>query len=155
MSVQWIVVADASRARVLSASDGASALSLVHELDYPSARKRTRELVSDESGRIDKGGRGVLSAMDPPTDPHERQARQFAQVLADLLDTAADRHVYTRLTGVAPAHFLGLLKRSISVQTGRKVVAWFSKDLTRLKWPDLFRHVWELIHPALGVSAAS
>lgn len=140
MNTHWIVVADASRARVLSADDAGS-LELIHALSFPLARKRSQELVSDEAGRIDKGGRGILSAMDPRTDPHAHQAELFARELSELLDKAAGRNAYGRLTIVAPAHFLGLLRESISSQTRRKLVGDLARDLTPLELPQLAEHL--------------
>lgn len=112
MKTQWIVLADASRARVISTGDRARHLRVECELVHPESRLRTQELVTDESGRLDKGGRGILSAMDPPTDPHEEQARRFAGQLAEVLNEALARNTFQSLTLVAPAHFLGFSPES-------------------------------------------
>ena len=145
MNDHWILVADAGRARVFSTHDAGATLALIRELDHPAGRKRSQELVSDEAGRIDKGGRGILSAMDPPTDPHEHQARQFAETLTDLLDES--HPFYARLTLVAPPHFLGLLMASLSKKTVNALAGSFPLDLTRLTPAEVSAHLrraWRL-----------
>src|SRR5690349_19165364 len=100
MSRHWIMVADASRARVLEVRG--SELAVVREVDNPAARARNQDLVSDESGRTNKSGRRIRSAVDPATSPHERQVSLFANRLAKLLDSAASAGDCDRLTLVAP-----------------------------------------------------
>jgi protein required for attachment to host cells len=141
MNTQWIVVADASRARVLSAGDDAARLLLVHTLEHPASRSRSQELVSDQAGRLEKGGHNRLSAMDPRTDPHEHEAALFAGSLAGLLDDAAARRDYARLTLIAPPHFLGLLRSSISGEVLKRLSATVSKDLTHLDGEALLQHL--------------
>lgn len=133
MKKHWIIVADASQARVLE-SMGAE-LSVVRELENAAGRARSQDLVSDEPGRIDKGGRGILSAMDPATSPHDQQAILFANRLAKMLDSAAAAGDYDRLTLVAPPHLLGLLRKAISPVVRRRVSAEIGKDLVHA---DLF-----------------
>ena len=132
MKARWIVVADASRARVYATSDRARNLSLVQELDHPEGRLRDQELVSDGPGRLEKHGRGILSTMDPPTDPHEEAARHFAEQLALALDKGRLGEAFESCMLVAPAHFLGLLKASLSAQTAKRLDGAVARDLTRL-----------------------
>lgn len=139
MKCSWIVVADAGRARIFEASDAQTSWSVVHSVCNPDGRRLSQQLVSDESGRIDKSGRGVLSAMDPRTDPHEVAAFRFAHDLANILDCGAKRHAYSRLTLIAPPHFLGLMKSALTSEVEKRLVAACPKDLTRLDASALSR----------------
>jgi len=132
MKTRWIVVADASRARVISMVDRAMNLTVEHEVNHPESRLRTQELVTTESGRLDKGGRGILSAMDPHTDPHEEEAKRFAAKVAELLNGGVAHDAFQSLTLIAPAHFLGLLKVALSAQANKRLDACIAKDHTRL-----------------------
>jgi protein required for attachment to host cells len=142
MKRHWVLVADASQARVLE-SVGAE-LSVVRELDNAAGRARSQDLVSDEPGRIDKGGRGILSAMDPRTSPHEQQTILFANRLAKLLESAAAAGDYERLTLVAPPHLLGLLRKAISPVVRRRISAEIGKDLVHADLSALKKLVADL-----------
>ena len=144
MNSHWIVIADASRARILAKANGDADFAVVSEIDFPAARLRNQELVTDEAGRIAKGRSGVISAADPRSDPHEQQARLFSVKLGRLLDQAAEQHAYSRLTLVAPAHFLGLLKGRLSTVAYDKVAVWLPKDLTHVPLTNLAEHLEEL-----------
>lgn len=143
MKSHWIVIADASRARILSQVNGDGTYAVVSEIDFPAGRLRNQELVTDEAGRVTKGASGVLSAAEPRTDPHEQQARRFAARLGRLLDQAAVQRAYDRLTLVAPPHFLGLLKGRLSSAASDKVAVWLPRDLTHVALTDLPKHLEE------------
>ena len=142
MKRHWILVADASQARVLE--NVGSGLSVVRELDNAAGRARSQDLMSDEPGRIDKGGRGILSAMDPPTSPHEQQAILFAIRLAKMLDSTAAAGDYDALTLVAPPHMLGLLRKAISPGVRRRISAEVGKDLVHVDLSALKKLVADL-----------
>jgi protein required for attachment to host cells len=145
MKTHWIVVADASRARVISTVDRAINLSVEQELDHPEGRLRTQEPVSDESGRLEKSGRGILSAMDPKTDPHEEVAKHFAGKVAKLLEDGLAHNAFQSLTLVAPAHFLALLKAALTPEVAKRLDAGIAKDLTRLPSPQLREHLQKVL----------
>src|SRR5258708_2688932 len=82
----WIVVADASGARVFSIAGRNKPLELVREFYNPDGRLRTQDLVSDESGRYSKNGApGTRSAMQPRTSAHDDAADVFVRELANYL----------------------------------------------------------------------
>jgi protein required for attachment to host cells len=145
MKPAWIVVADASRARIISTSDRGKTLKIEKDLQHPEGRMRDQELVSDQSGRIEKSGRGVLSTMDPPTDPHDQQAIRFAATLATLIDKGAGENAFQSFTLVAPARFLGQLRSALSVSTSKKQHAGVPKDLTKLHMKELQEHLKVII----------
>jgi protein required for attachment to host cells len=79
--------------------------------------------------------------MDPHSDPHDDQAVRFARRLANLLEVAMKQQQYSQLTLVAPPHFLGLLRSSISTDVRKRLAASSRKDLTRLGDHALLRHL--------------
>jgi protein required for attachment to host cells len=145
MRTIWIVVADAARAQILSKVEGTDGLSAVQQLDNPLGRAHTVEIVTDHPGRFEKHGSNIRSAADPPTDPHEQKAREFAHQLNDLLNAAAVRGTYDMLALVAPAHFLGLLRSGMKPATRRRLVLHQANDLTRLSLAELQCHLGELL----------
>jgi protein required for attachment to host cells len=142
----WIVIADAASARIIETAGLNKPLRLVQEISHPASRAKTSELVSDGRGRIDKGlGRGVHSAMEARTPPHEVEAATFAREIAQVLADGSARHAFQTIALVAPAHFLGLLRESIDPQIIRWVVTTLEKDFVHLDLRDLHERLQEVI----------
>ena len=58
--------------RLLSATAENDKLELVRVLHNPRGTEHVSQMVSDRPGRVEKRCGSVMSAMDTPTDPHER-----------------------------------------------------------------------------------
>jgi protein required for attachment to host cells len=132
MKERWIVIADAGRARILSAAAGTVALDLVQILQNPAGRQRASELVSDRPGRVEKSCGNVQSSASPRTTPHDHVADEFARAIADLLDEKAAGENFDELVLVAPPQFLGQLRAHLGAQAAGRVICEVPKDLTRL-----------------------
>lgn len=152
MTTFWIVVADAGRAILLSRQGLHGKLIFEHELDNPSGRLHSSELVSDGRGRLNKSAGGVQSAMDSHTDPHEQQAVRFAQDVCRLIDSAANCHAFDSLIMIAPAHFLGLLQARLGKNARKRIASVHSKDLVHVSLDELGAHLNEMISPVLAAS---
>ena len=94
---------------------------------------------------IEKHAAGTLSTMDPPTDPHEQEVKNFAHRLNQRLESAEAQKVYDMLVLVAPPHFLGLLKSGLGKGPQRRLVAGIPKDLTRLSNSELQVHLADVL----------
>jgi protein required for attachment to host cells len=136
MATTWILVGDASRARVYALEKENGPWSLVEELDNPAGRARTSELVSDRAGRQRQSG-----ARTPPLESHmdaaEQESLRFAERLGHVLQKGYDGHRYGRLVLVAPPRFLGYLRSVLREPVARHVVASFDKDYTHHEERDL------------------
>lgn len=147
----WILVCDASRARLLRAEQGKrGAMSLVQleAFEHAESRARARDLMADAAGRKPVGpvpagpgtGQGAAHGRpgaEPDTDPKEVEAQKFARELAAALDRGMNERAYERLFLIAPPHFLGLLRSSVSTQVERAVTLTLDKDLTNEDLRDL------------------
>jgi len=141
----WILVADASRARIFDLQDG-QRLKLVREISNPRGRARAQDLVSDEPGRLAKGkGRQVLSAMDPRTSPHEVEAKHFAAELGHALHDGQMHQRYGSLALVAPPHFLGLLRKELHPEVDKLVVSAAHSDYTHVAEHELTHHLGDTL----------
>jgi len=145
MRTIWILVADAGRAQILSKMEGTDGLVSVQHLENATGRAQDVDLVSDHPGRIEKHGSGTRSTMDPPTDPHEQEAINFARRLNQRLEAAESQGDYDILVLVAPPHFLGLLKSGLGQGPQRRLVSTIPKDLTRLSNPELQVHLADVL----------
>jgi dienelactone hydrolase/protein required for attachment to host cells len=141
----WIVVADASRAFVLTPRDRQH-LDLVQELSYPAGRAHAREFTPDRPGRIGTStSHSAVSAMDRHTPPKQVEAETFARRLAHALDQARNAHAFDALALVAPPRFLGLLRKSLSPAVRRVVIASAHKELTWMQPHELDEPLKDLI----------
>lgn len=134
----WILVADASRARLFSTAGKIAAWSLRREFSHPESSAKGREIMSDKAGRVQQRvADGNRSAAGPPTSPKETEARHFAHELAATLEKEFGRNAYSRLVLVAPPHFLGILRGCLTSPVAKSVVTTVDKDLTHLNDRDL------------------
>lgn len=125
----WILVCDASRARLLAEPAGARHLTEIEAFEHAESRARVRDLMADANGRKPGGGWGHRPGVEPDTDPKEVEAQKFARRLADVLQKGLDDHAYEALILVAPPHFLGLMRECVSAQVAKRVGHSIGKDV--------------------------
>lgn len=146
--LHWILIADASGARIFSIAGLNQPLKLVQQFSNADGRKLTQDLVSDEPGRMSKGGTpGMKSAMDPRTTAHEAAAESFARQLGAFLKHHSSNSEFASLSLVAPAHFLGLLRSSLSKESDRLVRSSLVKDLVHVPADQLLGHIESVFVP--------
>jgi hypothetical protein len=134
----WIILADASRARVFTAGFGGADPVELDGLVHERSRAKGVEILTGPPGRVRTwiSGRNV-TAMPPHTDPKEVEAKRFASQLAEHLRHARERGRFQFLAVAAPPHFLGLLRAKLDRHTGEQLVACVDKDFTRADVRDL------------------
>ena len=118
----WILVTDASRARLFEAGLREVGWSLLEEFAHPEGRELSREIrPSSPPGRMqqNKSPGGRRTSVEPRTTPKEAETERFAQHLADRLDEATREHKLDNLVLVASPHFLGILKGKLDRQTAK------------------------------------
>lgn len=124
----WVVIANASTARIFAKKKGNHKLNLIKELEHPESRKKVRELISDGAGRYNSRGEMVHGAYSRRTNPKEVEADHFANELAKFLDHARSTNDFTKVLLVMPAPFQGMVKHHISSQLLSKISGTISKD---------------------------
>jgi protein required for attachment to host cells len=75
--------------------------------------------------------------MAPTTPPHEVEAEKFAHSIAKLLEQGCGAKAYDRLLLVAPPHFLGLLRSTLTPKVAKHVELSLDKDYTDLDAHEL------------------
>ena len=124
----WILVANASQAKLYSRTNIKNGLSLVKTLTHPESRMKNAELVSDGSGAMQSaGGHG---ARQPQTEPKQNEAIHFAQQLALELNQGRNEQQFRQLVVMAPPAFLGLINDKLDDQTAKLVTSRLDKDYT-------------------------
>jgi protein required for attachment to host cells len=135
----WLVVANAARARVLEESglQGAKARQqpYVHVADlvHPQSRQKGSDLGGDRAGHALGGHASPAgAAYTPRTDPREREHDRFAREIAQMLDEGIAAQRCAGLVLVASSPFLGHLKARLGKHAGKAVVRTLDADFTAL-----------------------
>ncbi len=157
----WILICDASRARLFREEPKGLGYTLLDEFSHVESRAHVRDLMADAQGRKPNGypggvGQGSFPGgttggnylgrpgAAPDTDPKEVEAQKFARELADRLEKSLNEHEFDALVLIAPPHFLGLVKSTVSGQVGKRIVGTVDKDYTWLEPRDLEARLREL-----------
>lgn len=153
----WILVCDASRARLFQENPGRKGLAQVEELEHTESRARVRDRVTDAQGRKPvgpppasmvqgQGGAHGRPGAQPETDPKEVEAQKFARQLAGVLAKGLNDHAYERLVVVAPPHFLGMIRSMVSPQVKKHIEVTIDKDFTTLDLKELTKRLEISLH---------
>jgi protein required for attachment to host cells len=144
----WFVVADGSRARIVTRPAEATGYEIVAEYEAPQVRRPSRDIVSDRPGRAQESASPARHAVEPRQDPHRAAKESFLCKLADELDRANERGAFDQLVLYADPHSLAVLRQKLNETTRAKVAAEFPKDLTKVPLPELDRHLESTPRPA-------
>ena len=140
MSSTWIIVADASRARIFEKASSKE----LHEretLTHPESRMHEQDITSDLPGRaFDSSGEG-RHAMGSKHEPKQHEKQEFAKQVADHLDKARTENRLANLVVIAAPGMLGLLRDALSAETSKLVSAEVDKDLTQHSVHDIQQHL--------------
>ncbi|MHB9119754.1 MAG: host attachment protein [Burkholderiales bacterium] len=145
MSTTWILIANASQARLFINEGPNKGLKLLKELFHPESREKASDLVSDRPGHYKSGGNGN-GAYVPPTDPKEHEAETFALELAKELEHGRTGNRFQRLIVAATPAFLGKINNSLSHHVSGLVSNTLQKDYTKANEKELAAHLEKLIY---------
>ncbi len=139
----WVVVANASKARVLEESGKDGVYVHVADLVHPQSRQKGSELADDSPGHVpgpSAHGTGS-SAYDPRSNPREREHEQFAREVAATLNGGVADGRCAGLVLVASNPFLGHLKRHLSERATQAVLRSVAADFTSFDERELARRL--------------
>ena len=143
MSITWIMVANASQAKLFANHGPKKGLQFIKELVHPESREKTSNLVSDRSGSHTGTGHG---AFVQATDPKHHEAERFAQEVTRELDEGRINKAYDRLILVASAPFVGLVNSRLPELVRSKLSEIIDKDYTRLPIKELAGHLESYVY---------
>jgi protein required for attachment to host cells len=135
----WILVADASSARIFHRTSLHTDPSLVVELSHPEARAKTSDLVSDGPGSKSVGSDTRRAGVPQHSEAHDNERERFARAIADHLSDEHDR--FARLHLVVAPKLLGELRPLLKGTVADKLGEQISKDLVHLPVPELARRL--------------
>ena len=150
----WVLVADATRARLFQVEQPQQTLTPTLGQELIGSNLPSREIASDRPGRtFDRGGQG-RHAMEPSTDPARHAQEEFARDIVRLLDEKRESRSFERLVVVAPPQFLGDLRSLMSQQLQAAISAEIAKDLSKLPPHELQDHLREVLEAQRSVGRA-
>ena len=130
----FVLVANASRARLFQREEGTGVLTLIEEREHPESRAKNIDLVTDKPGRSFPSDPHTFHAgMEEPTIPKRHEAEVFARELADDLSRRHNEHTFDELVITAPPGFLGMLRGALATHHNHvsdRVFLWVDKDYT-------------------------
>ena len=126
----WILVADASRARIFGSDLLLEEFEELGAYVHAASRLHGQNLVTDRPGRSRSHGHEIL---DDHTNRKVHESDVFARELAVELATGERERRFERLVVVAPPKLLGQLRSHLSRAVEQRIVASIHKDLTRVK----------------------
>lgn len=144
MKTQWIVVANASLARLFKRESPAGPLLPVSTMEHPESRAKGSELAGDRPGHEASDFSAGGNRFEPRTDPRRKEHRRFAHEIAERLDQAVARNELGSLALFASDPFLGELKGALSEPVRHRLQAAHDRDLTSLDAGALEQRVREL-----------
>lgn len=139
----WFVLADGSRARVLTPHEEESGYRLVAEYEAAEARIPSRDIMSDRPGRAQESAYTGRHAIEPRQDAHRARKDAFAGEVAAELNQANAKGAFSALVLYAAPQTLAALRAALDEATRAKVKAEFPKDLTKVPLSELPRHLAE------------
>lgn len=145
MTTSWILVANASTARIYSNNGPKKGLTLVKELNHPESRQKSADLVTDRPGHMQGFGNGHGSRQ-PATTPKEYEIEKFAHEIAKELDHGRSANDFNRLIVVASSPFIGTLNSRFSEHVRGMVSDSVEKDYTRASDKELAGHLEHCIY---------
>ena len=138
----WVVVANAARARVLEVTGEAGVYTHRADLVHPESRQKGMALGTDRPGHVVSLGHNTgSSAYQPRTDPREREHDQFARELAATLNEGVAAGDCAGLVLVASNPFLGHLKSHLREQANKRLLRTVASDYTTLQDDELARRL--------------
>jgi len=136
MAITWILVANASLAKLYANLGPNKGLTLVKELIHPESRQKNSELVTDRAGSMASAGNGSGSKQ-PQTVPKVHEAKVFAQEIAQELYHGRATNAFGRAIVFAPPAFMGMLNSVLDNPTAQLITDRFEKDYTKEPEPVL------------------
>ncbi len=136
----WVLLADATLAKVYERKAHSKTFKLHHELEHPEGRSKVHDLVTDHSGKYGAGSATGMFVQDH--NPKDNENTQFVLQIVQALEHARATNQFDQLIIIALPHFYGLLEQHLSEQLHKKVVRHITKDYLHLPEKELLEKVF-------------
>lgn len=149
MDANWIVAANAGRARFFALPKLNEPMQEVFDMVNTSARQRDNEIDTDSLGQhaasASRHGAGIAGTTSSDYQPHQtpkqHEAERFARDVAGYLLKASNEGRFRKLSLVASPEFLGVLRRLLDPQVASKIDTEINRDYTQSNGEELREHI--------------
>jgi protein required for attachment to host cells len=149
MDANWIVAANAGRARFFALPKPGEPMQEVFDMVNTNARQRELDIESDSLGRHaaagSRHGTGMAGTTSNDYQPHrtpkQHEAELFARDVAGYLLKACHEGRFRKLSLVASPEFLGVLRKQLDPQVASKIETEINRDYTQSNGEELREHI--------------
>lgn len=142
MKPDWILIANATHARLLQRQQG-QPLVVLKSFAHPAGRSKISDLADDRAGqeRSDRSFGGA--AYQPRVDAKRKEHLHFARELAEHLEHEAQQNRFHSLELFASSPFLGEIRAELGNATIRLLSGTHDVDLTSVGLTEMKRRIDE------------
>ncbi len=130
MKPHWILVANASHARIFSRESPTAPLIPLANMEHPESRLKGSELADDRPGHEATDHSSGGNRYEPRSDVRRKEHQRFAHELAERLDAGLAAQQFNTLWLCASNPFMGELKAQLSDAVHKRVHLALEIDLT-------------------------
>lgn len=147
MGMQWVVVADSSRARIFQTDASLERLVEVQDLLNPEGRLDDADMRNDAKGRFyGKGERFQGHTAEPNLTKEAHDAALFSREIGQFLAQGRDAQQYDSLVVVAPPEFLGQLRQELPERVGRCIKQQMNRDISNWNNDQISAYLKQQLH---------
>ena len=139
--VTWILIADGSRAKIVTEREEAPGFDIVTEIQSAESHVPSHLIGDDRPGRTQESAYSGRHAVQPRHDPHEERLTAFIRGVAAYLNEQGAGTAFDDLIVFAPPRALGQLRDMLDDAVAKKIRAEAPKDLTKLPLDELPKHL--------------
>ena len=143
MKRQWILLANASHARLLSRDSATDPLVPLATLEHPESRLKASQLADDRLGHEATDNSSGGNRYEPRSDVRRKEHQRFAREIAQRLDAGLASGQFSVLRIFASSPFLGELKAQLSEAVNKRVHLAIDSDLTALGLAEIEQRLLE------------
>ena len=144
MKPQWILVANASHARLFSRDSPTDRLVPLAHLEHPESRLKGSQLADDRPGHEATDNSSGGNRFEPRSDVRRKEHQHFAREIGQRLDAGLAADEFSSLWLFASNPFLGELKAHLSEAVDKRVQLALSSDLTSFGLAEIEQRLHEL-----------
>ncbi len=130
MKPQWILVANASLARLFSRDSPTDPLVPLATMEHAESRLKGSELADDRPGHEATDNNSGGNRYEPRSDVRRKEHRRFAREIAERLEIGLAAGEFSTLCLFASSPFLGELKSQLSDAVDKRLQVALDSDFT-------------------------
>ena len=144
MKPQWILVANASHARLFSRDSPTDPLVPQATLEHPESRLKGSQLADDRPGHEATDNSSGGNRYEPRSDVRRKEHQRFARDIGQRLDAGLAADEFSSLWLFASSPFLGELKAQLSDAVDKRVQLALDTDLTSFGLAEIEQRLLDL-----------